>query len=246
MRRALCILLTTGAVWAQSGWMIPNAPSSVIGIGQAGPVANKPFSGVETRHMTQVLSDGTRVERSDTSNFYRDAAGRMRAESPLRVLIYDSVAKMVYDLDPKNRTYTKRTDAADSVSIAVVNGGTYEHSNSGNVSSSPSHVDLGIPAHAKRDVRTVTEDLPRQFLNGISVRGSRVTSTIPAGVFGNDRDMKVVTERWFSDDLQLLVKSTNSDPRFGTTTYELSNIVHGPPNPVLFQVPGDYHEKERR
>ena len=43
----------------------------------------------------------------------------------------------------------------------------------------------------------------------------------------------------------MLVKSTNSDPRFGTTTYELSNIVPGPPNPALFQVPGDYHEQER-
>jgi hypothetical protein len=46
-----------------------------------------------------------------------------------------------------------------------------------------------------------------------------------------------------SGDLQVLVKSTNSDPRFGATTYPLSNIVQGPPNPSLFQIPGDYRER---
>ena len=178
-RRILIFLgscLAPGALWAQAGLALPGAPSAVIGVGQAGPVAGKPFSGVETRHMTQILGDGTRVDRSDTSNFYRDAAGRMRTESPDRVLIYDAVAKVVYDLDPKHKTYSRRADEATSVSIAVVNGGTYVRSRSGNVPSLPSHVDLGIPYHEGTGVHSSTEDLPRQFLNGISVKGSRLTS----------------------------------------------------------------------
>jgi hypothetical protein len=68
---------------------------------------------------------------------------------------------------------------------------------SGTVSTLPSRADLGIPAHARDDVRTVTEDLPGQILNGIAVKGSRVTSTVPPGVFGNDREIKIVTEPWF-------------------------------------------------
>lgn len=38
----------------------------------------------------------------------------------------------------------------------------------------------------------------------------------------------------------MLVKSVSTDPRFGTTTYELTNISRQPPDPSLFQVPADY------
>ncbi len=245
MTRRSLIFLAPWALCAQSGWVLSNAPGAGTWVGQSGPVPNKPLSGVETRRMTQVLGDGTHVDRSDTSNFYRDAAGRMRSESPQRVLIYDPLTRQVYALDPANKTYTKSTEDSSLVSIAVVNGGTYVRGRSGNISSLPTHVDLGIPAHSERAVVTNTEDLPRQVLNGVEVKGSRITSTIPPGTFGNDREVKIVTERWYSDDLQVLVKSTTSDPRSGTATYELTNIVQGPPKAALFQVPGDYREREQ-
>src|SRR5205823_5565262 len=70
--------------------------------------------------------------------------------------------------------------------------------------------------------------------------GFRVTMTIPAGAFGNDREITLINESWSSDDLQVLVKSSNSDPRYGVTTYELTNIVRVAPDPILFQVLGDY------
>jgi hypothetical protein len=41
---------------------------------------------------------------------------------------------------------------------------------------------------------------------------------IPKGQIGNDRDIKVMTERWSSSDLQMLVKSISSDPRFGDSS----------------------------
>jgi hypothetical protein len=68
----------------------------------------------------------------------------------------------------------------------------------------------------------------------------RVTTVVPAGAIGNDRDFRSVSARWFSSDLNLLIKSVNTDPRFGTTTYELTNIRVGPPDPELFQPPADY------
>ena len=36
----------------------------------------------------------------------------------------------------------------------------------------------------------------------------------------------------------------HSDPRFGETTYRLTNINRGEPSAALFQVPGDYSLKE--
>ena len=37
------------------------------------------------------------------------------------------------------------------------------------------------------------------------------------------------------------MKSVNSDPRFGETTFELTEIREGAQDPALFQVPADYN-----
>jgi hypothetical protein len=73
-----------------------------------------------------------------------------------------------------------------------------------------------------------------------------VTITIPKGALGNDREMKVVTERWYSDELKVLVKSVNSDPRYGVTTYDLTQVVRVAPDPLLFHVPADYRPQPAR
>jgi hypothetical protein len=84
------------------------------------------------------------------------------------------------------------------------------------------------------------ESLPSQMVNGALAQGTRTTETIPVGKIGNDRAISIVNERWFSNDLQMLVKSTSSDPRFGDNTYQLINIVQASPDPSLFQIPADY------
>jgi hypothetical protein len=248
MTKQLWIFLAgAAAAWAQgqTGWIATSGSKTVAAHvaleGQTGPVVGKPLAATEVRRSEQVLSDGTRIEGSDTSRFYRDSQGRMRSESPNRVEIYDPVAGCTYDLDPQHNTYARSATDANTVMIAVAGSSTRVSSTSGNAPPDrPSHADLGIPFQAGKQAITVREELPPQTINGIPARGSRITSTVPAGVVGNDRDFRVVNERWFSDDLQILLKTTNSDPRFGTSTYELTNIVQGPPDPGLFQIPAGY------
>ena len=84
------------------------------------------------------------------------------------------------------------------------------------------------------------DSLAAQMVNGALAQGTRTTETIPAGKIGNDRPISVVNERWYSNDLQMLVKSTSSDPRFGDTTYQLTGIVQASPDASLFQLPADY------
>ena len=55
------------------------------------------------------------------------------------------------------------------------------------------------------------------------------TRTIPAGQIGNKDDIVITTERWYSSDLDLVLQVTHSDPRFGTSTYKLTNIEIGSP-----------------
>lgn len=85
-----------------------------------------------------------------------------------------------------------------------------------------------------------TEPLGTQLIDGVSAEGTRTTSTIPAGTIGNEQDIAIVFERWYSPELQTLVMSRHSDPRMGETTYRLTNVVRTEPSPALFEVPSDY------
>ena len=60
-----------------------------------------------------------------------------------------------------------------------------------------------------------TEDLGTQVIQGVSAQGKRVTRAIPAGKEGNEKEIDIVTETWYSPDLQVVVMSKTSDPRFG-------------------------------
>jgi hypothetical protein len=85
-----------------------------------------------------------------------------------------------------------------------------------------------------------TEDLGEQILQGVRARGSRETRTIPAGTIGNERPIEMVTERWYSDEIEADVLRRHVDPRFGETEYRLVNVVLGEPSPDLFVVPESY------
>jgi hypothetical protein len=89
-------------------------------------------------------------------------------------------------------------------------------------------------------LNTVREDLPPQNIEGVYATGKRTTRTIPAGQIGNEKDIVVMEEVWYSPDLQMNVMTKHSDPRTGENTYRLTNINRAEPDPSLFQVPPDY------
>jgi hypothetical protein len=92
--------------------------------------------------------------------------------------------------------------------------------------------------HSKHETRT--EDLGVQSIEGVEATGTRTVTTIPAGEIGNERPIEIVYEKWYSKELQLVVMSKHSDPRFGEQTYRLTNIVRSEPDPSLFELPSGY------
>ena len=85
-----------------------------------------------------------------------------------------------------------------------------------------------------------SEPLGQQLMEGVNVEGNRTIATIEAGQIGNDRPIQIVTERWYSRELETAVKMTHSDPRTGQETLQLTNISRAEPSPDLFQVPPGY------
>lgn len=90
----------------------------------------------------------------------------------------------------------------------------------------------------------VKQQLGKQNIEGVEAEGTRTTITIPAGEIGNERPIEIVSERWYSPELQVVVMTRHSDPRFGETTYKLTNINRAEPAKSLFEVPSDYTIKE--
>jgi hypothetical protein len=207
-------------------------------------VAGAPFSATATSETTQTLQDGTVIHRTTTSTLYRDSQGRSRREvtfsgfGPLEaagkphsmVMINDPVAGAHYMLNPEEKVAHKMN--------LRVRDASPDKSARGEEKMHTHMADAEAPGELSR------ESLGTQSINGINAEGTRVTHTIPAGRIGNDRPINVVFERWYSPDLQIVVKSVRNDPRFGTTTYTMTNVQRAEPAAALFTVPPDYTVKE--
>lgn len=88
------------------------------------------------------------------------------------------------------------------------------------------------------------EALGKQTIEGVEADGVRFTTTIAAGEIGNEQPINIVSERWYSEELQTVVMSKHSDPRLGEHTYRLTNINRSEPAHSLFELPSDYTVKE--
>jgi hypothetical protein len=98
--------------------------------------------------------------------------------------------------------------------------------------------------HGGAERRGKEESLGKQTIEGVEAEGTRNVTTIPAGEIGNERPIEIVFERWYSPELQAVVMTRHVDPRFGETSYRLTNISRDEPARSLFEVPAGYSVKE--
>jgi hypothetical protein len=251
---ALAQTLQTGDVLYQQGAVLSTTRAIGPGIFNPESVTGSPFSGTEQSHSLQVLGDGTRIERTESRRIYRDSQGRTRTETGTAgsriIMIQDPVAGTVVTLNESSKTAEKSptpriqiAKAGPQLATARVQLETHVTSEGqGGRQTVVFATGPGMPGSAAvlGSTKPDTEELPIQNVNGVLASGKKTTLTIGAGEIGNDRPIRVVGETWYSNDLQMMVKSSNTDPRFGDTTFELTNINRVEPDPSLFQVPAEY------
>jgi hypothetical protein len=201
-------------------------------------VTGAPYTGTEVSTRSQTLSNGNVISRQEQTNFSRDSQGRMRMETTMkhqdgttstRVTIHDPVAGVVHNIDATRKT------SNDMTLHAPPNGTGHGRGQ-------------GQPGAGQRraDPNVVTEHLGVQTINGVQATGTRITRTIPAGAEGNSLPIVSIHETWTSDDLKVPVMIKTTDPRFGTSQTQLTNIVRAEPDPSLFQVPAGYTVTKER
>ncbi len=84
------------------------------------------------------------------------------------------------------------------------------------------------------------ESLGTKTIEGVEAVGTRTVKTIEAGVVGNELPIEITYEKWYSEDLDLIVYSRKYDPRSGEQIYRLININQTEPDNSLFTIPADY------
>jgi hypothetical protein len=202
------------------------------------PVTGVPYSATAVSERNQTLADGNRIHNKTTASVARDAQGRTRREEVMGKIGPWAVngPHLVFIHDPVSHTDT----------ILDSNDHTAHVLKPGKPGSVPGHFQKTYAGKEvdKDSAEVRTESLGTQTIAGVSAEGKRVTRTIPAGEIGNDRPLETTSEVWYSPELQVVVMSKHSDPRFGETTYQLTDVRRAEPDHSLFEVPGGYTLKQ--
>jgi hypothetical protein len=214
------------------------ARSLVYGGPSAGaPVLNAPFSADATLIFTRTLDDGSPTEQHAKARYYRDSAGRVRAEW------------VDIGLGGRDRTAGRYT----SIWITPGDGWvyamdlldqTFRFFGSGYPATEMFHggrrviMPLGTDTYQvffdSQDWSAVNDDVPlgERQIEGVNTIGRRLTEPM----HGNG-DAEIVEERWESTDLKIVIYSRLSDFRAGASVdYRLTNITRTEPPPQLFVV----------
>jgi hypothetical protein len=263
---ALCSMLAIGASVSLDAQQSATAPR--VYDFQLGPdnrmtmaietkiVKGMPYSAEVVSESVQTLSDGNRIVHRTTSRVYRDSQGRVRREEdrasggPI-ITITDPVANTSITLDAATKTaretrglpftsgYWLGFDGGRSLFSRTLNFFDYSYGAGAALKGMSDRSTFGRTRRPEGSDYS-EEHLPAKNIEGVQATGFRKTTTIPKGAIGNEQPIKIVSEEWTSNDLQVLVLTDFNDPRTGRSTYKLLNISRTEPDAALFKAPADY------
>jgi hypothetical protein len=205
-------------------------------------VTGLPFTAEAVSEMTQELRDGNRIEQRSTTTIARDGRGRVRREQALPLLgpvMLDADVRVITISDPQERTVYVLDPRRRTVARSTLPAGPPRRRGEGPRGERPGG-ERPLPPP-----QTASEPLGARQIHGVRADGTRQTLTIPPGVFGNVGPINVVTERWESPELKMVLESRRSDPRLGDVVYRVVSLERGEPAADLFTVPSDYTVIER-
>ncbi len=200
----------------------------LLGAGTRTPVTGEPYSATETVTRQQTLGTGNQILKTQTASVARDSQGRISTSETITPsaasgkpaytieTIFDPVAGYRYELNSSTMT-------AIQMPLPKPRNGTPPP-----------------PRTPPANPQVTTSSLGTSTVNGVLSTGTQITETIPAGAIGNAQPIQVVRMTWVANELKIPVEIKTSDPRFGSSDLEVTNIVPSEPSGSLFIVPSGY------
>ncbi len=229
-------------------------------------VKGQPLSADVIEETDHYLADGNHIHRESHGKIFRDSEGRSRNENEIggpiagsqpfvHIQIFDPVQNAMIMLNPQNKSATvvhfpERSGPAAFKAVPRTSR-PVQGAQAGSGGVTPEVLlqnlqDLRDAQEPKTKRQYSREDLGTMEIEGFTVKGTRITTTTPAGMMGNDKPMTSTNERWFSDELKMDLLTKSTTPESGQHVRKLVNIRSGDPDPLLFQVPADYTVKEQQ
>lgn len=191
------------------------------------PVPNAPFYARAVLELTQTLPDGSAATHKTFNIIARDSHGRTHNEirqwAPQDGSEPDSYCNIVYDPGTRLRTFLYPGSHSGQQSV---------------VDSAPAASTSAVSDPASSSTRKV--DLGSATQQGVTTQGTRETITHPPSGDGKDPGAVVIKESWYSPELQIVLKSTTTDPLYGIETVSVTALERQEPASSLFDVPKHY------
>jgi len=214
------------------------------------PVKGAAFSAQVVVENNQTLANGVHVAQKLTGALYRDSEGRTRQELPRAggpelVLIDDSPGGVLYHLNVLRHTAVKVSVDSQHINREIEERHRQrEHQERERMEKEKA---IAVKGGGREiEPQRKVESLGVQTFEGVPAEVTRFTITIPAGMEGNDQPFDIVSERWYSPELHILLMGKRSDPRTGEMIYRLTNINRGEPVRSLFEAPSDFTVSEEK
>jgi TonB family protein len=188
-------------------------------------VRGLPFSAKVELETVSQLQDGTVITHKTYNLDARDSAGRTHNEMRNWITAEGEEPKLtrVELYDPATRTRTDLfplTKLARQWVVAVAAQAT--------------------PVAATAKPETTREEIGTDTIEGLPVKGTRVSQTYATGALGNDRPLTIVTEYWYAAELRLNLLTKRTDPRYGVQTVRVTELQRREPDAALFAIGDGY------
>jgi hypothetical protein len=216
-----CALLSTIAVAQTRGVFVT-------------PIPNAPLMAVVTVQRSRILPTGTTVNQKTMSAIARDSHGKIFNERRPFIAVSDSAVPPIISIhiyDPQTRINSFLDPQNQVVYQGMVNRP--PSTLPPDVGQIP-FVGTSLPSEYVKE-----EDLGHRKMEGVDVHGLRETQTISTEANGG-KEIKVVDEYWYSDELRLNMLVIHKDPRTGEQTTEVTQVSRGEPPASIFDIPSNY------
>lgn len=200
------------------------------------PMTNAPFSATVSTEWRRQTSDGATIELKNHRLVARDSAGRIFEERRRFVPADSNTPSLIFQTEYSDPArHTKYVCFPDSKVCDLF-------------SYSAPLSQPTVPAGPIGDGRRYLSraDLGKSDVSGIETIGTRETMSTGPGVAGNDREVSLTKEFWYSPKLGVNLVVKRMDPLQGTQVFTVSDIQLAQPDPRLFVLPAGYKVVDQR
>jgi hypothetical protein len=200
------------------------------------PMPSAPFTAIVSTEWTRQTSDGATIVVKNRRMVARDSQGHVFEERRRFVPADSNAQSLLFQMDyvdPVRHTRTVCLPASSTCDLR-------------NFFEPPSTAAIPVGPMADGKHYLSREDLGKGETEGLETIGTRETITTNPGTVGNDREVTLTKEFWYSPKLGINLLVKRMDPLQGTQVFTVSNISPAEPDARLFVIPGKYKVIDER